>query len=57
VTRGGFADDRFPPVRAVFEDGLASGTDVGASVCVNVDGATVVDLWGGFADAARTRPW
>jgi CubicO group peptidase (beta-lactamase class C family) len=53
----GFADDRFAPVRAVFEDGLASGADVGASVCVTVDGETVVDLWGGFADAARTRPW
>ena len=53
----GFAEDRFAPVRTVFEDGLTSGADVGASVCVNVDGETVVDLWGGFADAARTRPW
>jgi len=53
----GFADDRFAPVRAVFEDGLASGAEVGASVCVNVDGETVVDLWGGFADAAQSRPW
>jgi CubicO group peptidase (beta-lactamase class C family) len=53
----GFADDRFAPVRAVFEDGLASGAEVGASVCVTVDGEAVVDLWGGFADAERTRPW
>jgi len=53
----GFVDDRFAPVGAVFEEGLASGAEVGASVCVNVDGQTVVDLWGGFADAARTRPW
>ena len=53
----GFADDRFAPVRAVFEDNLASGADVGASFCATVDGETVVDLWGGFADAARTRPW
>jgi CubicO group peptidase (beta-lactamase class C family) len=52
-----FVDDRFVSVRALFEDGLASGAEVGASVCVNVDGETVVDLWGGFADAARTRPW
>ncbi|MFD2415135.1 serine hydrolase domain-containing protein [Amycolatopsis pigmentata] len=53
----GFVDDRFAPVGAVFEEGLANGAEVGASVCVNVDGRTVVDLWGGFADAARTRPW
>ncbi|GAA5154368.1 serine hydrolase domain-containing protein [Amycolatopsis dongchuanensis] len=53
----GFADERFAPVRAVFEENLASGAEVGASVCVNVGGRTVVDLWGGFADSARTRPW
>ncbi len=53
----GFTQDRFAPVRAVFENNLASGADVGASFCATVDGETVVDLWGGFADAARTRPW
>src|SRR5581483_2813352 len=31
--------------------------EVGAALCVYRDGACVVDLWGGFADAARTRPW
>ncbi|MEV8503358.1 serine hydrolase domain-containing protein [Actinoplanes sp. NPDC051475] len=49
--------DRFPDVRAAFCENLASGTDVGASFCVTVEGETVVDLWGGFADEARTRPW
>ncbi|WP_243769870.1 serine hydrolase domain-containing protein [Amycolatopsis acidicola] len=51
----GFVDDRFAPVGALFEESLNDGA--GASVCVNVDGRTVLDLWGGFADAARTRPW
>lgn len=49
--------ERFPGVRAVFGENLASGADVGASFCVTVEGETVVDLWGGFADEARTRPW
>lgn len=53
----GFASDRFASVRAAFEESLATGADVGASFCVTVDGATVVDLWGGYADEARTRPW
>jgi CubicO group peptidase (beta-lactamase class C family) len=53
----GFADDRFASVAAVFEAGLAGDAEVGASLCVTVDGETVVDLWGGFADAAGTRPW
>lgn len=33
------------------------GADVGASFCVTIEGEIVVDLWGGFADEARTRPW
>jgi len=30
---------------------------VGASVCVMVDGETIVDLWGGVADPASGRAW
>jgi CubicO group peptidase (beta-lactamase class C family) len=30
---------------------------VGAAVSVTVDGATVVDLWAGYADGQRSRPW
>jgi CubicO group peptidase (beta-lactamase class C family) len=53
----GIVEDRFAPVRTAFEANLASGEDVGASYCVTLEGETVVDLWGGFADAGRTRPW
>ncbi|HEY4943004.1 MAG TPA: serine hydrolase domain-containing protein [Rhizomicrobium sp.] len=53
----GFTHDKFAPVRAVFEGHLASGADIGASFCATVEGETVVDLWGGFADEGRTRPW
>jgi CubicO group peptidase (beta-lactamase class C family) len=31
--------------------------EVGASLCVTVDGETVVDLWGGSADLVTGRPW
>jgi CubicO group peptidase (beta-lactamase class C family) len=34
-----------------------SAADVGAAVAVSVGGRPVVDLWGGWADAARRRPW
>lgn len=54
---GGFTQDRYAAVRAAFEENLASGADLGASFCATVEGETVVDLWGGFADPARTRPW
>ncbi|MFC4912076.1 serine hydrolase domain-containing protein [Actinomadura gamaensis] len=36
---------------------LLDGGDVGGAVAVFVDGEPVVDVWGGFADAARGVPW
>ena len=57
VTIGGFADEKFAAVRESFEQNLASGADIGASFCVTIEGETVIDLWGGWADEARTRPW
>jgi CubicO group peptidase (beta-lactamase class C family) len=53
----GFTQDKFAPVRAAFEANLVSGEDIGASFCATLEGETVVDLWGGFADPAKTRPW
>jgi CubicO group peptidase (beta-lactamase class C family) len=53
----GTLDARFAPLRREFENQLASGDELGASLAVVIDGRPVVDLWGGFADAGRTRPW
>ncbi|MDA8058499.1 MAG: serine hydrolase [Actinomycetota bacterium] len=53
----GTCDERFEAVRQTFEGNLESGADVGASVAVALDGELVVDLWGGWADEDRTRPW
>lgn len=53
----GFADERHAPVRAAFEANLAGGAEMGAAFCATLEGETVVDLWGGFADAAGARPW
>jgi CubicO group peptidase (beta-lactamase class C family) len=57
MTTHGFAKAKFDSLRTIFEANLASGADLGASVSVRVADETVVDLWGGFADAAQTRPW
>jgi CubicO group peptidase (beta-lactamase class C family) len=57
ATVSGTCAPRFAAVRATFESLLATGQDVGASVAVTLDGALVVDLWGGHADGDRTRPW
>jgi len=53
----GSVHERYGEVREAFEANLTSGADVGACFCATVEGETVVDLWGGFADAAKTRPW
>jgi CubicO group peptidase (beta-lactamase class C family) len=53
----GDCDERFAAVRQALAGNLASGADLGASVAVYVDGEPVVDIWGGWADKARTRPW
>jgi CubicO group peptidase (beta-lactamase class C family) len=54
---GGICDARFDSLRELFAAKLESGEDLGASLAVNVDGQMVVDLWGGWADEARTVPW
>jgi len=48
---------RFARVRDEFERNFAERGEVGASVCVIVDGEPVVDLWGGTADPDTGRPW
>lgn len=53
----GTCSARFDPLRELFAAKLESGEDLGASLAVNIDGETVVDLWGGWADEARTAPW
>ncbi|MFP6627659.1 MAG: serine hydrolase domain-containing protein [Myxococcota bacterium] len=57
ATIQGDCNERFGAVRDTFEAACASGAEIGAAVCVVQDGETVVDLWGGFKDAARTEPW
>src|SRR5262245_38981913 len=52
----GFCDDRFRRVRDVLTVNLNS-LDIGASAAVFLDGEPVVDVWGGFVDAARSKPW
>lgn len=53
----GFAHDRFAAACDIFQSNLSTGADIGGSFCATIDGETVVDLWGGFADEAKTRPW
>jgi CubicO group peptidase (beta-lactamase class C family) len=57
LTIDGHCEPRFTAVREEFFRNFTERGDVGAAVCVYLDGARVVDCWGGHADAARSRPW
>ncbi len=47
----------FHPVLEAFEANFKSGEDVGAACALYQNGRLVVNLWGGFKDAAKTQPW
>jgi CubicO group peptidase (beta-lactamase class C family) len=57
----GRCEDRFESVRKAFAANFERGDDVGASVAVTLDGALVVDLWGGDLcdsdDGSTTGSW
>ena len=56
----GSTDPDFAPVAEAFDGVLAEherAGATGAALAVWLDGRWVVDLWGGHADAARSRPW
>jgi CubicO group peptidase (beta-lactamase class C family) len=53
----GTCDDRFAAVRELFAALLNDGVEIGAAFAIYLDGEPIVDLWGGYADEARTRPW
>lgn len=54
---GGSCEPGFEQVQDAFEANFRERGDVGAALCVYMDGRPVVDLWGGHRDGARTEPW
>ncbi len=46
----GKCDQKFAKVKEEFERSFAERGEVGASVCLSVNGETAVDLWGGLAN-------
>jgi CubicO group peptidase (beta-lactamase class C family) len=53
----GSVEPRFAPVRDAFAEVVRDQPGTGAALAAWHDGRWVVDLWGGWADGARTQPW
>ncbi len=53
----GYCDERFANVKEIFAEHFKLGLDIGASLAATLNGKFIVDLWAGYADAAKTRLW
>ncbi|APA13909.1 hypothetical protein sscle_12g086790 [Sclerotinia sclerotiorum 1980 UF-70] len=53
----GYVDPKFTEVSNFLQNYLESGEELGASIAVNINGETVVDIWGGFSTHDKTKAW
>ncbi|KAI8659284.1 hypothetical protein LRP88_05847 [Fusarium phalaenopsidis] len=54
----GQCNPRFAKLRDLMQQFITSGQDIGASLCVNINGEeNAVDIWGGWADPSTEQPW
>ncbi len=53
----GTCDARFARIRDAFAENFATRGDLGGAVAITLDGAPVVDLWGGHVDKERATLW
>jgi CubicO group peptidase (beta-lactamase class C family) len=47
----------YRPVVDAFKENYRVEDETGSACCVMKNGQVVLDIWGGFADRERTRPW
>jgi CubicO group peptidase (beta-lactamase class C family) len=57
ATVQGYCDPKFENIKTLLEKSIASGDELGASIALNIDGKTVIDIYGGYADPEKTKPW
>ena len=53
----GFWQPRFQAVREAFTANFAAGSETGAAIAVAINGEPVLDLWGGWTNAAHDKAW
>jgi CubicO group peptidase (beta-lactamase class C family) len=53
----GTVDPKFTAVRDAFANNFTTHGEKGSAVTIAVNGKVVVDIWGGYRDAAQSEPW
>ncbi|KAJ5325676.1 uncharacterized protein N7506_008778 [Penicillium brevicompactum] len=57
MTVNGSCSPKFDRIRDLVQERLDLGEELGLSLCVNIDGENVLDIWGGHANEEKSRPW
>lgn len=57
MTTTGTCHPNFGAVKEVFQKHIDEGKTIGAHCCLVVNGETLVDIYGGHTDGAKTQPW
>jgi CubicO group peptidase (beta-lactamase class C family) len=50
-------DPRFEKLPKMLQSYIDSGEELGASLAVDIDGESVIDIWGGHENIERSRTW
>ena len=53
----GYCAPAFQPLLDAFVENFEQDVEQGASLAIEQDGKTVIDVWGGFAEASSRRAW
>lgn len=57
VSIEGHCEPALAALKTAFAENFAHSGELGAALAIEIDGRVVVDLWGGWMDPERTRPW
>ena len=53
----GYCDEKFSEAREVFSESINTGFELGAAISLEIEGETVLDLWGGVDNASTGTEW
>ncbi|MHA1915652.1 MAG: serine hydrolase domain-containing protein [Promethearchaeota archaeon] len=53
----GYTDPKFETIKEVFKENFKEFNEIGASFAVFMDNKFVIDIWGGFSNPEKTKPW
>ncbi len=57
ITVQGYCDPAFTKVQQTFINNFEKKRETGAAVSIVMEGKTVVDIWAGYSDFWKNRPW